>query len=95
VVKDENYYTVFDTSTYRLGMQTFSLSKGDKFRCTLNVRLHFAKGIFHFTVTLFRYDLYVPVDVLSPAATISIVSEKDVLGSVNLSPDVSVYEPIH
>ena len=93
-VQDENFYTVFDTSTYRLGMKTFSMETGDKFKCTFKLNLFFAQGIFHFRATLFRYDLYKAVDTLFPAATISMISEKDVLGSVNLFPDIPVYEHI-
>ncbi|MDQ3562963.1 MAG: ABC transporter ATP-binding protein [Pseudomonadota bacterium] len=92
--KDEYYYTVFLTSARRLGKDAFALGAGDLFRCTVELDLHLAKGIFHLGVTLYRYDIMAPCDETFPAATVFIEPDRDVLGSVNLYPQIVCYESI-
>jgi ABC-type polysaccharide/polyol phosphate transport system ATPase subunit len=86
--KDDNFYTVFDTSTYRLGEGTFSLKQGEKFKCTFELDMNFAPGSFRLGTVLYRYDTQKVVDNYSPATTVFITSDLDVIGSVNLNPKI-------
>ena len=86
--KDEDFYIVFDTSTERLGLGNVTLDAGERYSCTFALDLHFARGTFHFAVTLYRYDIQKEFDTLFPAATVYVTYDKDVRGAVNVYPQV-------
>ena len=87
--QDDESYDVFDTSTQRLGNGTFSLAPGEKFRCTFQLQLHFAEGMYRLGVLVHRYDIQKSFVDKMPAATIFVSSPDDVRGAVNLYPRVT------
>src|ERR1017187_5150954 len=55
-ITDEEYRSVFDTSTERLGLGNFTLEEGEGYTCTFELNLNMASGIFHPSILLYRYD---------------------------------------
>ena len=91
---DENYYQIFNTSSERLGYDTFSLDAGETQQLTFELHTHFARGTFYLRVMVKRYDLDKIYDERFPAATIFMQSETDVRGAVNLYPSIARSELI-
>ncbi len=87
-VTDEQYQSVFDTSTERLGYGNFNLEAGEVLTCTFELQLNLANGIFHPSILVYRYDTQTEYDRRAPAATIYVSSDKDVRGAANLFPKV-------
>lgn len=85
-VSDENYYQIFNTSSERLGYETFSLDAGETRKFTFELSLHLARGEFFFGALVKRYDINKTYDDQFPVATIYICSDKDVRGAANLYP---------
>ena len=88
---DDDFRGVFDTSTERLGLGTFSLRAGEAFRCTLRLELHLAPGAYRVGVVLYRYDLQREYDRWFPAATLFVSADRDVRGVANLYPEVVAF----
>lgn len=91
--QDERAHGVFDTSTERLGMDTFSLRAGESFRCSVQLDLHLAPGTFLIGAALIRYDIQREYDRWFPAASLFIATDRDVRGIANLYPRVVAFEP--
>jgi lipopolysaccharide transport system ATP-binding protein len=87
-ITDDEFQTVFNTSTERLGHGNFTLEEGEVFYCTFQVRLNLANGIFHPAVLVYRYDIERAYDRWEPAATIHVSSEDDVRGVAHCFPKV-------
>jgi len=85
---DDKYYEVFNTSTERLGEPSLNLKAGERHKYEFDLDLHLARGNFHLSVMLFRYDLGQILDQVQPAATLLISTATDVRGVVNLDPRV-------
>ena len=85
-LSDENYYQIFNTSTERLGYETFTLQAGETRQFTFELTLHLARGSFYLGVLLRRYDIDKTFDHLFPAATLFVHADKDVRGAANLYP---------
>jgi ABC-type polysaccharide/polyol phosphate transport system ATPase subunit len=77
---------VFNTSTQRLNFTSFSLNPGEKKTIIFELNLHLVPGAYHIGVQILQHDTQKSFDVLYPAATIQVRSEKDVLGVANLYP---------
>ena len=84
--RDESQYTIFHTSTERLGFAPFSLQPGGTYRCTFELTLNIAHGTFHLVSEIYRYDIQTGYDRRDPAATIFIGSTLAVGGAVNCFP---------
>jgi hypothetical protein len=91
--QDESAYGVFDTSTERLGLGTFNLGAGESFRCSVQLDLHLAPGMYHLGVALIRYDVQWEFDRWFPAASLVVAADRDARGVANLYPKVVVFEP--
>lgn len=87
-VVDEQYQSIFDTSTERLGHGNFTLEAGEVFTCTFEITLNLAGGIFHPSVLVYRYDTQVEYDRRVPAASIYVSSDEGVRGIANCFPKV-------
>jgi len=87
-VTDEQYQSIFDTSTERLGHGNFTLEAGEVFTCTFELQLNLANGIFHPSILVYRYDTQTEYDRWAPAATIHMNSDEDVRGVANCFPQV-------
>jgi hypothetical protein len=87
-ITDENFQSVFDTSTERLGHGNFDLEAGQVFCCTFELRMNFAGGVFHPSTLVYRYDTQTEFDHLAPAATVHVSSADDVRGIVHCFPRV-------
>jgi ABC-type polysaccharide/polyol phosphate transport system ATPase subunit len=91
-VTDEQYQSIFDTSTERLGYGNFTLEAGEVFTCTFELQLNLANGIFHPSILVYRYDTQTEYDRWAPAATIYVSSDEDVRGAAHLFPKVTRQE---
>jgi ABC-type polysaccharide/polyol phosphate transport system ATPase subunit len=87
-LRDESYYTLFVTSTERLGHGSVSLDPGDILKCTYEVQLNLGSGVFYPSVNLFRYDNQQWYDSWEAAETIYVWSQEDFTGPVNCFPKV-------
>jgi lipopolysaccharide transport system ATP-binding protein len=77
---------VFDTSTERMGHNTFELEVGETYSCTFELDLNLAEGTFYPAVVLYRYDIQTVYDRWEPAATIYVSSEAGVRGIAHCFP---------
>jgi lipopolysaccharide transport system ATP-binding protein len=91
-VTDEQYQSIFDTSTERLGHGNFTLEAGETFSCTFELNLNLANGIFHPSVLVYRYDTQTEYDRWAPATAIYVSSSEDVRGAAHLFPKVKRHE---
>jgi len=87
-ITDENNRPIFDTSTQRLGFDSFTLDEGEVFTCTFELRLNMVSGIYHPSVLIWRYDTQTGYDRWEPATTIYVSAEEDVRGVVHCFPKV-------
>ncbi|MGB9433466.1 MAG: ABC transporter ATP-binding protein [Candidatus Acidiferrum sp.] len=83
---DETRYIIFDTSTERLGHAPFSLQAGGSYRCTFELSLNIAHGVFHLCTAIHRYDIEKSYDRRAPATSIFMGSTAAVRGAVNCFP---------
>jgi lipopolysaccharide transport system ATP-binding protein len=91
-VTDEQYQSIFDTSTERLGYGNFTLEAEEVFTCTYELQLNLANGIFHPSILVYRYDTQTEYDRWAPAATVYVSSNEDVRGAAHLFPKVTRQE---
>ena len=91
-ITDDQFQSVFDTSTERLGHGNFDLEEGDVYRCTFELHLNMAVGIFSPSVLVYRYDTQTEYDRWAPATSIYVSSAVDVRGSVNCFPTLTRQE---
>lgn len=91
--QDKEYYTVFQTSSERLGSPPISLQAGQEWKVTFEVDLHFAQGMFLLQAAIYRHDIQKVYDIVFPAATIYVGATEDIGGVVNLYPKVVASEP--
>lgn len=91
---DDSMYTVFNTSTERLGFAPISLRPGDSYRCTFELNLNMAHGAFNLASDIFRYDNERSYDRHNRAATIFVGSTMAVRGAVNCFPKLIYSEAI-
>jgi hypothetical protein len=91
-VTDEQYQSIFDTSTERLGHGNFTLEAGEVFTCTFELQLNLANGLFHPSILVYRYDTQTEYDRWAPATTIHVTSDRDVRGAAQLFPKVTRQE---
>lgn len=91
-ITDEVGDSIFDTSTQRLGHGTFNLNAGEVFKCTFEMHLNMAYGIFHPAILIYRYDTQTRYDSWEPAGTIYVNCEEDVRGSVHCFPKLIAQE---
>jgi lipopolysaccharide transport system ATP-binding protein len=87
-IANDEYQSIFDTSTERLGHGNFTLEEGEVYECTFELTLNMANGIFHPAILVYRYDTQMEYDRWAPAATIYVSSEEDVRGIVHCFPKV-------
>jgi lipopolysaccharide transport system ATP-binding protein len=85
---DDHHYQVFHTSSERLGYPSPDLRAGDTYVFRFEVTLHLARGNFHISTGLYRYDISKVYDPMAVAATLLINTVADVGGVVNLEPRV-------
>lgn len=85
---NDNHVNIFDTSTERLGCDSFTLDEGVVFTCTFELNLNMVSGIYYPSVLIWRYDTQTKYDEWEPATTIYISAQEDVKGVVHCSPKV-------
>jgi lipopolysaccharide transport system ATP-binding protein len=88
IILDDSLNTVFDISTERLGLENFSLEQGSLYSCTFELDLNMARGIYHVSVLVKRYDTKSEYIRRVSEATLYIISRDEVRGSVNCFPRV-------
>ena len=87
-ITDNQFQSICDTSTERLGHGNFTLNEGEAFICTFELRLNLANGIFHPSILVYRYDTQTAFDRWEPATTIHVSSAEDVRGAAHCFPKV-------
>lgn len=87
-IKDAEQYGVFDTSSERLTGKSFTLDQGEQIRCTFELQLHLARGRYHVSAWVYRYDTQTEYDHWESAETFFVSSDVDVGGVANLQPQV-------
>ncbi len=87
-IVDNTDYEIFNTSTERLGLPPLSLSPGQVYRCTYELKLNVAHGSFGLCAAVHRYDLQKTYDRKVPAATLFVGSSMAVRGAVNCFPRI-------
>lgn len=85
---DETHYELFNTSTQRLGCEPFSLTSGQTYKCTFELKLNLAHGTFGLCVAIHRYDIQENLDRRTPAAVLFVGSSMAVRGAVNCFPKI-------
>jgi lipopolysaccharide transport system ATP-binding protein len=91
-LKDDHYYTVFDTSSVRLNQSPVFMEKGTKLNCTFELSMHLAPGTYHFGCTIYDYGKRKVLYANSHSKTIYINSCIDVAGTAHLYPKVTRFE---
>ena len=81
---------VFNTSTERLGLNSFSLREGQKLLGTFGLDLHLATGTYYVTALIHRYDIQRDYDQWESAQTFFVSADRDSRGIANLYPEVSL-----
>jgi lipopolysaccharide transport system ATP-binding protein len=89
---DEEQYTVFNTSTERLGREPFAIEAGESFVTSFALKLNLAPGTYQLAVYLYRYDIQRNYDTKMPAATFYVTSATDVKGVAHVQPRVVRFE---
>jgi lipopolysaccharide transport system ATP-binding protein len=79
---------IFETSTERLGHDSFTLEPGEVLTCTFEVRLNVNTGIYHPSIMTWRYATQSGYEQQIAAATIYVSSEDDVTGIPHFFPQV-------
>jgi len=88
-LRDDKNYDIFDTSSERLGLPSFSMEAGETKRVSFQLKLHLARGTFHIGAAIYRYNLQKNYDERYPLGTMFIASERDVRGVANLYPEIA------
>jgi lipopolysaccharide transport system ATP-binding protein len=91
-ITNENLENIFDTSTQRLGFDSFAVDEGVVFKCTFELHLNFVSGVYHPSVLIWRYETQTNYDQWEPATTIYVSSEDDVRGVTHCFPRVVRFE---
>ena len=83
---DENNRSVFNTSSERLGYGVFTAAPGESKFFRYDIILHLVEGSFFLKVEVKNYRVERSFDVLFPAASIFVHSDKGIKGTANLYP---------
>ena len=81
---------MFNTSTERLGTNSFSLHAGEKVTCTFALDLHLASGTYCLSALIRRYDILKDYDEWESAQTFFVSADRGIAGVANLYPEVSI-----
>ena len=91
-VKNDDFITVFNTSSERLDGKNFSLAEGQEITCTFSLKLHLTPGTYFVSGWIHRYDIQKEYDHWESGTAFFVSSKKDVKGIVNLYPTVAIGE---
>jgi lipopolysaccharide transport system ATP-binding protein len=90
---DEQQYSIFATSTQRLGQAPIDLEAGEDLTATFQLDLNLGPGTYMLAVYLQHHDTSGTYHFRKPAATFFVTSAKDVsTGAARLDPMVARYE---
>jgi len=87
-LRDERNINIFDTSTERLGVPSFTLVAGETRTLTFRLKLHLARGAYHLGAHIYRYDIQRMYDHRYPMGKLFVTSTTDVGGVANLYPEM-------
>lgn len=85
-VMDESFYRIFNTSSSRLGYETFALDRGQTRKFRFELDMHLTRGQFFLGVILKDYTRDILYDEVFPAVGFVVTSDQDVRGGANLYP---------
>jgi lipopolysaccharide transport system ATP-binding protein len=85
---DHTEYEIFNTSTERLGYPAFTISPGQVYKCSFEIKINLAHGTFGLCVAIHRYDIQKTFDKKVPAVTLFVGSTMAVRGAVNCFPKI-------
>ena len=83
---------VFNTSTEWLGVEPFSLRKGQRVTCTFALDLHLATGEYYVSAWIYRHDIDKRYDAWDSARTFFVTADRDNKGVANLYPELRMAE---
>jgi hypothetical protein len=83
---EESNRSVFNTSSERLGHGVFAVAPGESRSFRYDITLHLVEGSFFLKVEVKNYRVERSYDVLYPAASIFVHSDKGIKGTANLYP---------
>jgi ABC-type polysaccharide/polyol phosphate transport system ATPase subunit len=87
-IVDHSQYEIFNTSTERLGCTAFTISAGQVYKCSFELKINLAHGTFGLCAGIHRYDLQKTYDKKNPATTLFVGSTMAVRGAVNCFPKI-------
>jgi lipopolysaccharide transport system ATP-binding protein len=87
-LRDDNYYQVFSVSTERLGRESRDLRAGEAVTFRFALDLHLGPGSYQLCAALYRHDVDHAYDVVEPAATLLVTSDRAVRGVASLYPEL-------
>jgi len=90
VIKTREAIMVFDTSTVRLGAESFSLRNGQSVVCHFALDLHLAAGSYYIAAIVRRHDIGKDYDEWPFAQTLIVSADGGSKGLANLYPVASV-----
>jgi len=90
VINTSEFAGIFNTSTERLGVKSFSLREGQKVTCTFALDLHLASGTYYVSAWVHRYDIQKDYDSWEHAETFFVSADRDIRGVANLYPEASI-----
>jgi lipopolysaccharide transport system ATP-binding protein len=85
-----NVVVVFNTSTEWLGVEPFSLGKGQRVTCTFALDLHLATGEYYVSTWIYRDDIDKRYDAWDSARTFFVAADRDNKGVANLYPELRI-----
>jgi lipopolysaccharide transport system ATP-binding protein len=88
---DSAFYSVFNTSSERLGHAPVTLEAGQQAEVSFDADLHLGAGTYYLGVYLYRYDLEREYDHVFPATSFVITNTRDTRGAANLYPEVAAF----
>lgn len=84
---DGNNVSVFNTSSERLGHETFALAPGDLRTFRFETTLHLVEGHYYLKVEIKKYRADRIYDAVFPAAALFVRSGRGIKGTANLYPE--------
>jgi lipopolysaccharide transport system ATP-binding protein len=90
VIRDENHYDVFQTSTEVLGHPAISMKAGETRKIRFGLTLHLVSGTYHVEALLYRYDIQKAIDRRFPVTTFYVGAGSEMRGVANLYPKITM-----
>ncbi len=88
LIKNNEFYRIFDVTSEDLGKKTFSLNQDQVYKFKFEFELNLGPGTYHIGYVVYKIDEQVEYDRKFPAETIYINSNSASRGVVNINPKI-------